>query len=370
MKKILFSIAAMAMLVGCGSKDNNDPTPPPTPPNNTTTPQLKEVSYIYADFDSSGQGASFNTDEDFLNDEQLKHYVFTLKDEQINYQYDAQGRITTLTFTQKHLNSVQTATIQYTANSMGTPIKTYPLNVDGNITGINFSYNGKKQLLHDKDAQYTWENDNCVSGSFKFYKKTDYNLSYTSHLNKNNFLVGLLDVEEIGNYRDYFMSQIAIPRGKATKNLLQQVTSKINDLPSDYIDKYSYTFNTDGTVKTIVQESVVRGRYSIGGHFIPSSKYTEKWNSLQTLIQNIENGTEKRYTYKEVLKTNDRYVFRITSQTKVLKDKDNKPINLLVDKVILYDITFKEENGQQVIDEFDVLGTYSIHQNITYQLKY
>lgn len=370
MKKILFSIAAMAMLVGCGSKDNNDPTPPPTPPNNTTTPQLKEVSYIYADFDSSGLGASFDSDEDFLNDEQLKHYVFTLKDEQINYQYDAQGRITTLTFTQKHLNSVQTATIQYTANSMGNPIKTYPLNVDGNITGTNFSYNGKKQLLHDEDAQYTWENDNCVSGSFKFLRKTDYNLSYTSHLNKNDFLVGLLDVEDIGNYRDYFMSQITIPRGKATKNLLQQVTSKINDLPSDYIDKYSYTFNTDGTVKTIVQESVVRGRYSIGGHFIPSSKYTEKWNSLQTLIQNIENGTEKRYTYKEVLKTNDRYVFRITSQTKVLKDKDNKPINLLVDKVILYDITFKEENGQQVIDEFDVLGTYSIHQNITYQLKY
>jgi hypothetical protein len=166
------------------------------------------------------------------------------------------------------------------------------------------------------------------------------------------------------------MSQIAIPRGKATKNLLQQVTSKIKDLPSDYIDKYSYTFNTDGTVKTIVQESVVSGRHSIGGDFIPSSKYTEKWNSLQTLIQNIQNGTEKRYTYKEVLKTNDRSVFRITSQTKVLKDKDNKPINLLVDKVIQYNIIFKEESGQRVIDKFETECTYSIHQNITYQLKY
>ena len=209
-----------------------------------------------------------------------------------------------------------------------------------------------------------------MSGSFKFWRKTDYNLSYTSHLNKNNFLVGLLDVEEIGNYRDYFMSQIAIPRGKATKNLLQQVTSKIKDLPSDYIDKYSYTFNTDGTVKTIVQESVVRGRYSIGGHFIPSSKYSEKWNSLQTLIQNIENGTEKRYTYKEVLKTNDRYVFRITSQTKVLKDKDNKPINLLVDKVIQYNIIFKEENGQQVIDEFETFFIKLIKNIIPKIFKY
>lgn len=224
--------------------------------------------------------------------------------------------------------------------------------------------------MHDEDALYTWENDNCVSGSFDFYKKTDYNLSYTSHPNKNNFLVGLLNVEKIGNYRDYFISQIVFPKGKATKNLLQQVTSKVNDLPSDFIDKYSYTFNTDGTVKTIFQETIESGRSTIGLGLIPSSKYTEKWNSLQTLIQNIQNGTEKRYTYKEVLKTNDRYVFRITSQSKVLKDKDNKPINLLVDKVIQYDITFKEESGQQVIDKFDEKCTYNIHQNITYQLNY
>lgn len=46
MKKFLFSIAAMAMLISCGSKDNNDPTPPTTP-DNTTTPQLKEVSFSF-----------------------------------------------------------------------------------------------------------------------------------------------------------------------------------------------------------------------------------------------------------------------------------------------------------------------------------
>ena len=369
MKNFLFSIAAMAMLISCGSKDNNDPTPP-TPPNNTTTPQIKEVSFSFINWKFNFNSRSFDTDEDFLNDEQLNHFYFSLNDLKIGYQYDAQGRITSLTFTQKHLNSVQTATIQYTANSMENSLKTYPLNADGNITGTNFSYNDKKQLLHDEDAQYTWENDNCVSGSFDFYKKTDYNLSYTSHPNKNNFLVGLLNVEEIGNYRDYFMSQIVFRKGKATKNLLQQVTSKVNDLPSDFIDKYSYTFNTDGTVKTIFQETIESGRSTIGLGLIPSSKYTEKWNSLQTLIQNIQNGTEKRYTYKEVLKTNDRYVFRITSQSKVLKDKDNKPINLLVDKVIQYDITFKEESGQQVIDKFNEKCTYNIHQNITYQLNY
>ena len=35
MKKILFSIAAMAMLVGCGSKDDDTP---PNGGNDTTTP--------------------------------------------------------------------------------------------------------------------------------------------------------------------------------------------------------------------------------------------------------------------------------------------------------------------------------------------
>lgn len=54
---------------------------------------------------------------------------------------------------------------------MGNSLKTYSLNADGNITVTNFSYNDKKQLLHDEDAQYTWENDNCVSVSFDFYKK-------------------------------------------------------------------------------------------------------------------------------------------------------------------------------------------------------
>ena len=68
MKKFLFNIAAMAMLISCGSKDNNDPTPP-TPPDNTTTPQLKEVSFSFINWKFNSNSSSFDTDEDFLNDE-------------------------------------------------------------------------------------------------------------------------------------------------------------------------------------------------------------------------------------------------------------------------------------------------------------
>ena len=61
---------------------------------------------------------------------------------------------------------------------------------------------------------------------------------------------------------------------------------------------------------------------------------------------------------------------RISSQTIVQKDKNNKPIHLPVDKVIDYYINYKQQDGEKKISEIKIIRTYNIHQNTTYQLKY
>ena len=61
---------------------------------------------------------------------------------------------------------------------------------------------------------------------------------------------------------------------------------------------------------------------------------------------------------------------RISSQTIVQKDKNNKPIHLPVDKVIDYYINYKQQGGEKKISEIKIIRTYNIHQNTTYQLKY
>ena len=61
---------------------------------------------------------------------------------------------------------------------------------------------------------------------------------------------------------------------------------------------------------------------------------------------------------------------RISSQTIVQKDKNNKPIHLPVDKVIDYYINYKQQGDEKKISEIKIIRTYNIHQNTTYQLKY
>ena len=218
--------------------------------------------------------------------------------------------------------------------------------------------------------QYSWKDDNCTKINLKIYDAlTECTLSYTQNLNKNNFFLGLLEIHDVTGYKDYFLKQIFIPRGKGTKNLLQQTTYQQNGLPSDFISKYSYEFNADGTVKTIKEEAITNGR--IEGESRISGEYaTQKWNSLQALISRIQNGTEKRYTFRELLKNNEKYVVRISSQTIVQKDKNNKPIHLPVDKVIDYYINYKQQGDEKKISEIKIIRTYNIHQNTTYQLKY
>lgn len=367
---------ASLALISCGNKDDDKPKKD-KPKEEIQVPKISEVRFSYVDFDLSNNYNDYSEGEDFLNDTQLGTYFFTAKEIVVSYHYDTQGRLTTLKTNDITEGTATTVTAAYSANKITLSnfddeqgVKELSLNNDGNITDFDIRYNEKQQLLQLGKNQYSWKDDNCTKINLKIYDAlTECTLSYTQNLNKNNFFLGLLEIHDVTGYKDYFLKQIFIPRGKGTKNLLQQTTYQQNGLPSDFISKYSYEFNADGTVKTIKEEAITNGR--IEGESRISGEYTtQKWNSLQALISRIQNGTEKRYTFRELLKNNEKYVVRISSQTIVQKDKNNKPIHLPVDKVIDYYINYKQQGGEKKISEIKIIRTYNIHQNTTYQLKY
>ena len=370
---LLFALLA---LISCGNKDDDEPKKD-KPKEETLVPKPSEVRFSYVDFDFSKNYKDYSKDEDFLNDTQLGEYFFTAKEIEVSYQYDTQGRLITLKENDITEGTATTVTAVYSTNKITLSnfddeqeVKELSLNKDGNITDFDVRYNEKQQLLQLGKNQYSWKDDNCTKINLKIYDAlTECTLSYTQNLNKNNFFLGLLEINDVTGYKNYFIRQIIIPRGKSTKNLLQKTTYQQNGLPSDFISKYSYEFNADGTVKTIKEEAITSGR--IEGESIISGEYaTQRWNSLQALISRIQNGTEKRYTFQELLKNNEKYVVRISSQTIVQKDKNNKPIHLPVDKVIDYYINYKQQDGEKKISEIKIIRTYNIHQNTTYQLKY
>jgi hypothetical protein len=385
MKKILFSIAAMAMLVGCGSKDDNTP---PNGGNSTTTPTTqsdylptKKVKGIVSNFImvEYRDGAPAPSLESAL-EPSLNGQKFVVKTLNFAYEYDEKGRIKKIT-TKEEGKSDDVKTFTYGANSVKITLPNkdtgvienldVELNAAGNMLGLG-TYDSNQRLTKGSRGDFEWTNDNLTKISEKVNwggKITTFEsqLSYNNNLNKNKFLLYNFEGDIVGSYMQYFEFRIGWLQGVAPKNLLQKMVLTEDGTVLNYTNNYTYTFDTDGFVKTINETRNTRAGRDTGLGFVTDADYLTK---LRTLITNIQNGTEKNKKYQLVSDKSDEKVFDIIIPIKVEKDKNGKTIDLTVNKVARHTFKLKTENGAQVVDNIDVKISYNSDMTTTYQLNY
>ncbi|WP_311331051.1 DUF4595 domain-containing protein [Capnocytophaga sputigena] len=387
MKKFLFSVTAMAMLVGCGSKDDDTP---PNGGNGTTTlttqsdylptKKVKTITCksIIVEIDYTG-GAPAPSLESAL-EPSLNGQKFVAKTLNFAYEYDEKGRIKKITRKEEG-KSDNVKTFTYGANSVKI---TFPnedtgsvenlemgLNAAGNILGLG-TYDSNQRLTKGSRGDFEWTNDNLTKISEKRNWRGKVTtvanqLSYNNNLNKNKFLLYNFEGDAVTSYAQYFDFQIGWIQGVAPKNLLQQMVLTEDGTVLNYTYNYTYTFDTDGFVKTINETRNARAGSNTGLGYFTDADYLTK---LTTLITNIQNGTEKSKKYQLVSDKSDEKVFDIIIPIKVEKDKNGKTIDLTVNKVARHTFKFKTENGAQVVDNIRVEISYNSDMTTTYQLNY
>jgi len=385
MKKILFSIAAMAMLVGCGSKDDDTP---PNGGNGTTTPttqsdylptkKVKEIvsNFIMVEYTGGAPAPSLES----ALEPSLNGQKFVVKTLNFAYEYDEKGRIKKIT-TKEEGKSDDVKTFTYGANSVKITLPNkdtgvienldVELNAAGNMLGLG-TYDSNQRLTKGSRGDFEWTNDNLTKISEKVNwggKITTFEsqLSYNNNLNKNKFLLYNFEGDIVGSYMQYFEFGIGWIQGVAPKNLLQQMVLTEDGTVLNYTNNYTYTFDTDGFVKTINETRNTRAGRDTGLGFVTDTNYLTK---LTTLITNIQNGTEKSKKYQLVSDKSDEKVFDIIIPIKVEKDKNGKTIDLTVNKVARHTFKLKTENGKQVLDRVDISVDYNSDMTTTYQLNY
>ena len=377
MKKFLFSVAAMAMLAGCGSKDDDTP---PNGGNGTTTlttqsdylptKKVKEIvsNFIMVEYRDGAPAPSL----DSALEPSLNGQKFVVKTLNFSYEYDEKGRIKKIT-TKEEGKSDNVKTFTYGANSVKI---TFPnevgLNAAGNMLGLG-TYDSNQRLTKGSRGDFEWTNDNLTKISEKRNWRGKVTtvanqLSYNNNLNKNKFLLYNFEGDNIvGSYMQYFEFRIGWIQGVAPKNLLQKMVLTEDGTVLNYTYNYTYTFDTDGFVKTINETRNARAGSNTGLGFVTDTNYLTK---LTTLITNIQNGTEKNKKYQLVSDKSDEKVFDIIIPIKVEKDKNGKTIDLTVNKVARHTFKLKTENGAQVVDNIDVKISYNSDMTTTYQLNY
>lgn len=385
MKKFLFSVAAMAMLAGCGSKDDDTP---PNGGNGTTTlttqsdylptKKVKEIvsNFIMVEYRDGAPAPSL----DSALEPSLNGQKFVVKTLNFSYEYDEKGRIKKIT-TKEEGKSDNVKTFTYGANSVkitfpnedtgGIENREVGLNAAGNMLGLG-TYDSNQRLTKGSRGDFEWTNDNLTKISEKVNwggKITTFEsqLSYNNNLNKNKFLLNNFEGDIVGSYMQYFEFRIGWIQGVAPKNLLQQMVLTEDGTVLNYTYNYTYTFDTDGFVKTINETRNARAGSNTGLGYFTDADYLTK---LNTLITNIQNGTEKSKKYQLVSDKSDEKVFDIIIPIKVEKDKNGKTIDLTVNKVARHTFKLKTENGAQVVDNIDVKISYNSDMTTTYQLNY
>ena len=385
MKKFLFSVAAMAMLVGCGSKDDDTP---PNGGNGTTTlttqsdylptKKVKEIvsNFIMVEYRDGAPAPSL----DSALEPSLNGQKFVVKTLNFSYEYDEKGRIKKIT-TKEEGKSDDVKTFTYGANSVKITLPNkdtgvienfeVELNAAGNMLGLG-TYDNNQRLTKSSRGDFEWTNDNLTKISEKVNsggKITTFEsqLSYNNNLNKNKFLLNNFEGDIVGSYMQYFEFRIGWIQGVAPKNLLQQMVLTEDGTVLNYTYNYTYTFDTDGFVKTINETRNARAGSNTGLGYFTDTDYLTK---LTTLITNIQNGTEKSRKYQLVSDKSDEKVFDIIIPIKVEKDKNGKTIDLTVNKVARHTFKFKTENGKQVLDRVDISVDYNSDMTTTYQLNY
>ena len=387
MKKILFSIAAIAMLVGCGSKDDDTPpnggngsTTPTTQSDYLPTKKVKTITCksIIVEIDYTG-GAPAPSLESAL-EPSLNGQKFVANTLNFSYEYYEKGRIKKIT-TKEEGKSDNVKTFTYGANSVkitfpnedtgGIENREVGLNAAGNMLGLG-TYDSNQRLTNGSRGDFEWTNDNLTKISEKRNwggKITTFEnqLSYNNNLNKNKFLLNNFEGDIVGSYMQYFEFRIGWIQGVAPKNLLQQMVLTEDGTVLNYTYNYTYTFDTDGFVKTINETRNARAGSNTGLGFVTDADYLTE---LRTLITNIQNGTEKNKKYQLVSDKSDEKVFDIIIPIKVEKDKNGKTIDLTVNKVARHTFKLKTENGAQIVDDIRVEISYNSDMTTTYQLNY
>jgi len=387
MKKFLFSVAAMAMLVGCGSKDDDTPpnggngsTTPTTQSDYLPTKKVKTITCksIIVEIDYTGATPAPSLESTL--EPTLNGQKFVAETLNFAYEYDEKGRIKKIT-RKKEGKSDNVKTFTYGANSVKI---TFPnedtgvienfeveLNAAGNMLGLG-TYDSNQRLTKGSRGDFEWTNDNLTKISEKRNWRGKVTtvanqLSYNNNLNKNKFLLYNFEGDAVTSYAQYFDFQIGWIQGVAPKNLLQQRVLTEDGTALNYTYNYTYTFDTDGFVKTINETRNARAGSNTGLGVVTDADYLTK---LTTLITNIQNGTEKNKKYQLVSDKSDEKVFDIIIPIKVEKDKNGKTIDLTVNKVARHTFKLKTENGAQVVDNIDVKISYNSDMTTTYQLNY
>ena len=391
MKKFLFSIAAMAMLVGCGSKDDDTPNGDDGKGGNGTTTPTTQSDYlptkkvqtitckaIIVEIDYTGATPAPSLESTL--EPTLNGQKFVAETLNFAYEYDEKGRIKKIT-RKKEGKSDDVKTFTYGANSVKI---TFPNEDTGGVENLEMGLNAAGNMLagtYDSNQRLTntpkigdfeWTNDNLTKISRKRNwdgKITTFanQLSYNNNLNKNKFLLYNFEGDAVTSYAQYFDFQIGWIQGVAPKNLLQQMVLTEDGTVLNYTYNYTYTFDTDGFVKTINETRNARAGSNTGLGFVTDADYLTE---LRTLITNIQNGTEKNKKYQLVSDKSDEKVFDIIIPIKVEKDKNGKTIDLTVNKVARHTFKLKTENGAQVVDNIRVEISYNSDMTTTYQLNY
>ena len=394
MKKFLLSLLATATLVGCGSKDDNTPTPPQRPDftkeqqNYLPTKKLKHVTATYVEADYENGSYPSVQYKDFLKPELDQGQKFTMKTMEYFYEYDSAGRITKVTFKREGSSDI-VSTLAYSDISVTITAPPpydgirepqsieYGLNSSGNILSIGI-YNEKQQLKNSVYAgAFTWENDNLTKMSRKVtrngvVKERGLKFSYNSATNKNKFYLLNAIGDDIRSYQEYFALSIAVIKGAAPKNLPTEVSPLEGSDPySSRFERpvsFSYTFDGDEFVKTIAEKEnkfVPGSLYS----YVPNNGNNEiatYWSELQTLIANIENKTVTDKSYKLISDDGSTRIFEITVPVKVEKDSNGKTINLNVNKVCKFTVSYNNTSATNISME----ATYNADMITNYELNY
>ena len=387
MKKFLFSVAAMAMLVGCGSKDDDTPpnggngsTTPTTQSDYLPTKKVKTITCksIIVEIDYTGATPAPSLESTL--EPTLNGQKFVAETLNFAYEYDEKGRIKKITRKEEG-KSDDVKTFTYGANSVKI---TFPnedtgvienfeveLNAAGNMLGLG-TYDSNQRLTKGSRGDFEWTNDNLTKISEKRNWRGKVTtvanqLSYNNNLNKNKFLLYNFEGDAVTSYAQYFDFQIGWIQGVAPKNLLQKMVLTEDGTVLNYTYNYTYTFDADGFVKTINETRNARAGSNTGLGVVTDADYLTK---LTTLITNIQNGTEKNKKYQLVSDKSDEKVFDIIIPIKVEKDKNGKTIDLTVNKVARHTFKLKTENGAQVVDNIDVKISYNSDMTTTYQLNY
>ena len=387
MKKFLFSVAAMAMLVGCGSKDDDTPpnggngsTTPTTQSDYLPTKKVKTITCksIIVEIDYTGATPAPSLESTL--EPTLNGQKFVAETLNFAYEYDEKGRIKKITRKEEG-KSDNVKTFTYGANSVkitfpnedtgGIENQEVGLNAAGNMLGLG-TYDSNQRLTKGSRGDFEWTNDNLTKISEKRNWRGKVTtvanqLSYNNNLNKNKFLLYNFEGDAVTSYAQYFDFQIGWIQGVAPKNLLQKMVLTEDGTVLNYTYNYTYTFDADGFVKTINETRNARAGSNTGLGVVTDADYLTK---LTTLITNIQNGTEKNKKYQLVSDKSDEKVFDIIIPIKVEKDKNGKTIDLTVNKVARHTFKLKTENGAQVVDNIDVKISYNSDMTTTYQLNY